>query len=74
MDAHLIVPHTAEAKVSEILALLQLYRNEYQDKGVIPAIRNSFELNLFNTYRCYMDITNHFPVKFTQHTDPAAPL
>jgi UDP-2-acetamido-2,6-beta-L-arabino-hexul-4-ose reductase len=69
-DAHLIVPHTAEAKVSEILALLQLYRNEYQDKGIIPAIRNSFELNLFNTYRCYMDIPNHFPVKFTRHTDP----
>lgn len=69
-DAHLIVPHTAEAKVSEILALLQLYRNEYQDKGVIPAIHNSFELNLFNTYRCYMDIPNHFPVKFTKHTDP----
>lgn len=67
---HLIVPHTAEAKVSDILSLLQLYREEYQDKGIIPAIHNSFELHLFNTYRCYMDIANHFPVKFTQHTDP----
>lgn len=64
------VPHTAEAKVSEILALLQTYKAEYQDKGIIPAINNNFELNLFNTFRCYMDIKNHFPVKFTKHTDP----
>src|SRR5699024_7445147 len=38
--------------------------------GEIPTIHNTFELNLFNTFRCYMDIANHFPVKFTQHTDP----
>lgn len=64
------VPHTAEAKVSEILGLLQDYKKQYQDKGEIPELKNTFELNLFNTYRCYMDIKNHFPVKFTQHTDP----
>lgn len=68
-NANFIVPHTAEAKVSEILSLLQMYRQEYQDKGIIPAINNIFELNLFNTYRCYMDISGHFPVRFTQHTD-----
>ncbi len=68
-EANFIVPHTAEAKVSEICALLQNYRSEYQDKGSIPSIKNSFELNLFNTYRCYMDIAGHFPVKFIQHTD-----
>jgi len=64
------VEHTAEAKVSEILALLERYKVEYQINGEIPAINNTFELNLFNTYRCYMDIKNHYPVKFTQHTDP----
>lgn len=64
------VAHTAEAKVSEILKLLQGYKEQYQDKGEIPEINNTFELNLFNTYRCYMDIKSYFPVKFTQHTDP----
>lgn len=64
------VAHTAEAKVSEILGLLQNYKTQYQDNGEIPEIQNTFELNLFNTYRCYMDIKNHFPVLFTQHTDP----
>lgn len=65
-----IVDHTSEAKVSELLALLQKYKITYQDKGEIPTITSTFELNLFNTFRCYMDIKNHFPVKFTQHTDP----
>lgn len=64
------VDYTSEAKVSEILALLERYKTEYQINGEIPAINNTFELNLFNTYRCYMDIKNHFPVKYTQHTDP----
>ena len=63
------VPHTSIAKVSEVLSLLKKYKEDYQDKGEIPTINNSFELNLFNTYRCYMDIRNHFPVKFRQNTD-----
>lgn len=64
------VPHTATAKVSEILNLLKKYKSDYQDKGEIPTINNTFELNLFNTYRCYMDIAAYFPVKLTKHTDP----
>lgn len=65
-----VVPHTATAKVSEILALLEGYKKSYQDKGEIPQLNSVFELNLFNTFRCYMNIADHFPVKFTQHTDP----
>lgn len=64
------VNHTSEAKVSELLSLLQSYKSQYQDKGEIPTINNTFELNLFNTYRCYMDIENYFPKKFIQHKDP----
>lgn len=63
------VPHTAEARVSEILALLKDYREVYQERGEFPILDNSFELKLFNTYRCYMDIPNYFPRKFEQHTD-----
>jgi UDP-2-acetamido-2,6-beta-L-arabino-hexul-4-ose reductase len=64
------VPHTSESKVSRILALLETYRNQYQEKGIIPMLNNRFEINLFNTFRCYMDVENHFPVKFVEHTDP----
>lgn len=69
-NEELYISHTSEFKVSEILALLERYKTKYQDNGEIPLIENNFELNLFNTFRCYMDIANYFPVKFIQHTDP----
>lgn len=65
----LVIPHTTEAKVSEILTLLEYFRNSYQENGEIPVLKNSFELKLFNTYRCYMDIGSYFPKKFVQHSD-----
>jgi UDP-2-acetamido-2,6-beta-L-arabino-hexul-4-ose reductase len=64
-----VLEHTAEAKVSEILTLLQQFKALYQDKGEFPALHNSFEFKLFNTYRSYMDIPAYFPRKFVQHTD-----
>jgi len=65
-----IVSFTSAAKVSEILTLLENYKSEYMDKGSIPVIGNTFELNLFNTFRSYMDIATHFPVSFVQNIDP----
>lgn len=64
-----LLAHTAELKVSDILEKLISYKNTYQDGGEIPVIANQFEHNLFNTYRCYMDIPTYFPRKFVQHTD-----
>ncbi len=69
-NPHYKVSHTSESKVSSVLSLLKTYSDQYQDKGVVPEINSTFELNLFNTFRCYMDIKNHFPVKFNKHTDP----
>lgn len=64
-----ILPATKLIKVSSILSLLQEYRTDYFEKGIIPKVNNEFELNLFNTFRCYADIKKMFPVKFIQHTD-----
>ncbi|AOW08150.1 polysaccharide biosynthesis C-terminal domain-containing protein [Flavobacterium gilvum] len=69
-NPEVLIKHTSESKVSKILSLLEVYKSEYNDKGEIPNIGNAFELNLFNTFRCYMDIKSHFPVKFVEHTDP----
>jgi UDP-2-acetamido-2,6-beta-L-arabino-hexul-4-ose reductase len=68
-QAEKVVPHTATAKVSQILSLLEKYKSEYQEKGIIPTNNTTFELNLFNTFRCYMDIATHFPVSLVEHTD-----
>ena len=69
-NSEIVIPPTSESKVSQLLSLLERYKEQYQDNGIIPAINNTFELNLFNTFRCYMDIATHFPVKFVEHTDP----
>lgn len=64
-----IVPHTSSRKVSEILALLNEYKAQYIDNGQIPKVDlNSFELDLFNTFRCFIP-KDYFPRKFTKHTD-----
>lgn len=64
------IPHRHVAKVSELLALVTQYKEEYFENGKIPEIKNRFELNLFNTFRCYMPIKEHFPVHYKQHKDP----
>jgi UDP-2-acetamido-2,6-beta-L-arabino-hexul-4-ose reductase len=64
-----IIAHMHECKVSSLLELLQTYKNQYQDNGIIPLLNSSFEVNLFNTFRCYLDIVSHFPVKFKQNPD-----
>lgn len=66
----LYIEPTAIRKVSEVLALLNQYKDKYFDRGEIPGLKDPFEHHLFNTYRSYIDYKTHFPVKFTQHTDP----
>jgi UDP-2-acetamido-2,6-beta-L-arabino-hexul-4-ose reductase len=65
----LSVQHTSELKVSEILELISLYKTSYFEKGLFPELKNRFEINLFNTFRCYMDIARHNPVNLTMNTD-----
>lgn len=64
-----VILHTSINKVSEILTLLEGYKEQYFLAGIIPQLNSKFELNLFNTFRCYIDIKHHNPVKFTQHKD-----
>ncbi|MGN5955372.1 NAD-dependent epimerase/dehydratase family protein [Sphingobacterium lactis] len=68
--ADLLIAPTATKKVTEVLNLLLDYKTKYFDAGEIPVIHDSFEHNLFNTYRSYIEYKTHFPVKFTQHVDP----
>lgn len=63
------VPYDFEKKVTEILALFENYKNLYLEQGVIPELKGSNEVNLFNTFRCYIDYGTHFPVKLVQHAD-----
>jgi UDP-2-acetamido-2,6-beta-L-arabino-hexul-4-ose reductase len=63
------VSHTHSIRVSEILNLLKKYRTEYIEKGIIPSFNNRFEVNLFNTFRSYINLKDHYPVKYIQNRD-----
>lgn len=65
-----VVPFKNSVKVSEVLSKLENYKKLYFDGGEIPELKTDFDYQLFNTFRCYFDIKNHYPVRFTQHTDP----
>ena len=63
------IPHTAEIKVSDLLALVKQYAEGYFLNGVIPNISNSFERNLFNTFVCYIDHESFFPFMLRKNAD-----
>lgn len=63
------VPHDFERKVSELLAKFEVYKSQYFEGGIIPVLNDIHDVNLFNTFRCYIDFANHFPVKLVQHAD-----
>jgi UDP-2-acetamido-2,6-beta-L-arabino-hexul-4-ose reductase len=65
----LVISHTSEHKVSEVLSKLNYFKTTYFDKGEIPTLETTFDLNLFNTFRCYFDIATHYPVKFIKNID-----
>ncbi len=63
------VPNTSKIKVTQILNLLESFKSDYIDKGIFPDLTNPFERDLFNTFVCYMDISQKFPVNLKLHTD-----
>jgi UDP-2-acetamido-2,6-beta-L-arabino-hexul-4-ose reductase len=68
-QSELMVSHTAVSKVSDILFTLQSFKGHYLQNNTIPAFSSSFELNLFNTFRSYINLNEFYPVKYKQHTD-----
>ncbi|MEI8128559.1 MAG: NAD-dependent epimerase/dehydratase family protein [bacterium] len=63
------INHTNEYKVSEILQILVKFKNKYFENGEIPRFNSEFELNLFNTFRSYFNMSIHFPIKYKNNID-----
>lgn len=63
------IPHNFEKKVSEILALFEYFNDTYAKEGFIPILNDRDEVNLFNTFRSYLDYSAHFPVKLKKNSD-----
>jgi len=68
-DKEFRVPPTDEAKVSEILALLESFKDQYLKQGIFPDLSDPFERNLFNTFVCYVDHPKFFPFRLKKNVD-----
>ena len=60
---------TVICKVSDILNILLNFKNVYFENGEIPSFNNNFEINLFNTFRSYINLTVKFPIKYNDNID-----
>lgn len=64
---HINFEHTSEIKVIQLLNLLQEFKSEYFEKGIIPPLDTPLKKNLFITFLCFIDHTSFFP--FPQKTN-----
>lgn len=69
IDEGYCVDHTSKIKVTDILKKLEYYRDNYFNNGIIPLLETSFDINLFNTFRSYMDLEKFFPRKYKLNKD-----
>ena len=63
------VPYDFEGTVSDMLHLFEGFTETYFSKGFIPELKDSNEINLFNTYRSYIDLKSFFPKPLDLHQD-----
>ncbi len=55
--------------VKEVNDILIKFKSEYIDNNTIPILDNDFKLNLFNTFRSYIDIRSFFPIRYKGNND-----
>lgn len=58
-----------EITVTDLLNKLVDFKESYLDNGIVPKLESLFDVNLFNTFRSYIDIENFFPRKYIKHSD-----
>jgi UDP-2-acetamido-2,6-beta-L-arabino-hexul-4-ose reductase len=63
------VPYTSENKVTDILHMLNNYTEVYYNGHGFPELKSVFEVNLFNTFRSYIDHSKRYPVLLKKNPD-----
>ena len=65
----LVIESDVEIKVTEVLNLLNSFKDSYIDKNTIPSLKSSFELEMFNTFRSYKILNENLPSFFLNNID-----
>ena len=69
MVEHFVLPHDFSRTVSAILKELSSFKELYFEKGIIPVLSDMNAVNLFNTFRSYIDLESFYPVQLIKHED-----
>jgi UDP-2-acetamido-2,6-beta-L-arabino-hexul-4-ose reductase len=64
------VKPTMHSTVGQILEILQGFKKNYYDQGMIPDLESAFHIQLFNTFRSFIDYQSYFPKVYQKHSDP----
>lgn len=65
----IMVNYTSLCNVSNLLKKLTAFKEAYLDNGIFPSLPDNFSFNLFNTFRSYINLQKHFPVRLKQNSD-----
>lgn len=68
-DRSVSVAHTYSIGVFDLFQKILHFKKHYLEEGTIPSLSTSFEINLFNTFRSFIDHSTFFPRKYQLHTD-----
>ena len=63
------VPYSKKIKVSKVLEILRVYKEDYFEKGIIPDLSDPFGRDLFNTFVGYIDHRTFFPFPLQKRED-----
>lgn len=63
------VPHDFESKVTTILTKFENYQKLYAEQGIIPHLQDINDINLFNTFRSYIDHKQRYPLLLKKNSD-----
>jgi len=55
--------------VKEVKDILVDFKTDYIDNNTIPKLENDFKLNLFNTFRSYINLEAFFPARLKDNID-----
>ena len=64
-----LIPPDYSSNVSKVLETLVRFKKLYLDKGILPKLLTNNDINLFNTFRSYINLDSYFPVKLKTHSD-----
>jgi UDP-2-acetamido-2,6-beta-L-arabino-hexul-4-ose reductase len=66
---HCLVKEGSVQKVSEILNDLKNFKDVYMNSGEIPELNSIYHIQLFNTFRSFIDFKTYSPKYLTPHRD-----